>query len=210
MKIKTLPLGALSTNCYIIEDEAAQKCAVIDQADNSSAIIAATEKQGIKIEKIILTHAHFDHMMALPALYEKSGAQVIVGRLDAPALSHPVLNLSSSFMGASFTFTHEYTTVDEGSEITLGDNVKLKVMSTPGHTPGSICLVANDEKSVFTGDTVFAGTIGRTDFPGGNLETILKSLSRVLSLDEKLTLYSGHGPITTVGEEKRSNPYYRR
>ena len=210
MKIKTLSLGALSTNCYIIEDETAQKCAVIDPADNARKILSETEIKGIKIEKIILTHVHFDHMLALPELYEKTGAQVVVGQYDAPALSHPVLNLSAAFTGEGFTFSGEYKTVHEGDEISVGDSVKLKVMSTPGHTPGSLCFAANDGKSLFTGDTVFAGTIGRTDFPGGNLETILHSLSRVLSLDEGLTIYSGHGPCTSVKEEKMCNPYYRR
>ena len=104
MKIKTLSLGALSTNCYIIEDETAQKCAVIDPADNARKILSETEIKGIKIEKIILTHVHFDHMLALPELYEKTGAQVVMGQYDAPALSHPVLNLSAAFTGEGFTF----------------------------------------------------------------------------------------------------------
>ena len=210
MKIKTLPLGALSTNCYIIEDETAQKCAVIDPADNAQEILRVTEMCGVKIEKIILTHAHFDHMMALPQLYEKTGALVVVGQYDAPGLTLPTLNLSSAFMGKNFTFDGNYKTVHDGDEISVGDSVKLKVMSTPGHTPGSICLVANDGKSVFTGDTVFASSIGRTDFPGGNLAAILDSLSRVLALDEDLILYPGHGPSTLVRDEKACNPYYRR
>ncbi len=210
MEIKTLVLGALGTNCYVLEDTENRVCAVIDPADNAESILRATENRGLKIEKIILTHAHFDHMMALPALYEKTGAQVLVGQFDAPGLALPMLNLSQSFMGAPFSFAGSYDTLREGDVITVGETIRLSVLETPGHTPGSLCFLAEQDGCIFTGDTVFAGSIGRTDFPGGNFEAIISSLSRVLSLDGGLSIYPGHGASSLVCDERACNPYFRR
>ncbi len=210
MEIKTLVLGALGTNCYIIEDTEKRLAAVIDPADNAASILDATEKRGVRIEKIILTHAHFDHMLALPKLYEKTGAQVIVGQYDAPGLSLPMLNLSQSFMGDIFSFSGNYITVTEGDVIKLGEDIQFEVLETPGHTPGSLCFLLKKEGCIFTGDTVFAGSIGRTDFPGGNFEAIMKSLTRVLSLDGNLSIYPGHGASSLVCDEKACNPYFIR
>ena len=210
MEIKTLVLGDLGTNCYILEDSDQRVCAVIDPADSADAIIRATEKRGVKIEKIILTHAHFDHMLALPELFEKTGAQVLVGQYDAPGLSLPMLNLSQSFMGTFFSFSGQYATIREGDVITIGENIRLQVLETPGHTPGSLCFLAQDDGCIFTGDTVFAGSIGRTDFPGGNFEAIMSSLSRVLALDGALRIYPGHGASSLVCDERACNPYFRR
>ncbi len=209
MEIKTLVLGGLGTNCYVLEDIEKRVCAVIDPADNVDTILRATENRGVKIEKIILTHAHFDHMMALPELFEKTKAQVFVGQFDAPGLALPMLNLSQSFMGAPFSFTGSYNTLREGDVITVGETCCLSVLETPGHTPGSLCFLSEKEGCIFTGDTVFAGSIGRTDFPGGNFEAIITSLSRVLSLDGKLSIYPGHGASSLVCDERACNPYFR-
>lgn len=209
MKIKTLVLGQLGTNCYVLEDTENRVCAVIDPADNAGSILRATEDRGVKIEKIILTHAHFDHMMALPELYEKTGAQVLVGQYDAPGLALPMLNLSQSFMGEFFSFTGNYSTIFEGDVITVGENICLSVLETPGHTPGSLSFLSEKDSCIFTGDTVFAGSIGRTDFPGGNFDAIISSLTRVLSLGGDLSIYPGHGASSLVCDERACNPYFR-
>lgn len=209
MEIKTLVLGGLGTNCYVLEDSEKRVCAIIDPADDADSILRVTEKRGVKIEKIILTHAHFDHMMALPELYEKTGAQVLVGQYDAPGLSLPMLNLSQAFMGNTFTFSGSYDTVVEGDVITVGENIRLSVLETPGHTPGCLCFLSEKDRCIFTGDTVFAGSIGRTDFPGGNFEAIIASLTRVLSLDGDLSIYPGHGASSLVCDERACNPYFR-
>lgn len=208
MKIHALILGALSTNCYIIEDEKTKKCAVIDPADQCERIISEIEKLGLSLEMIILTHVHFDHMEALNGLYEKTGAEVFVGSADIPALSYPALNLSSSF-GSPFVFDGAVSELCENDIIWLGDTM-ITVMETPGHTPGSVCLLLKEENVIFSGDTVFAGSIGRTDFPGGNFTAIINSLKRVLSLDKTIKIFSGHGPETTVARELSSNPFYLR
>lgn len=208
MKIHALVLGALSTNCYIIEDEKTKKCAVIDPADSCEAILSEIRKHGLSLEMIILTHVHFDHMEALSELYEKSGAVVYAGSDDIPALSHPALNLSSSF-GNPIVFDGPVSELCEGDIVRLGDT-EITVMETPGHTPGSVCLFCKKENVVFSGDTVFQGSIGRTDFPGGSFTAIIRSLKRVLSLDKDCMLFSGHGPETTVAKEIVSNPFYLR
>ena len=141
-------------------------------------------------------------------LYEKTGAEVFVGSADIPALSYPALNLSSSF-GSPFVFDGAVSELCENDIIWLGETM-ITVMETPGHTPGSVCLLLKEENVIFSGDTVFAGSIGRTDFPGGNFTAIINSLKRVLSLDKTIKIFSGHGPETTVARELSSNPFYLR
>lgn len=207
MNIKTLILGALGTNCYILEDVHSRKCAIIDPADNVGRILQETTKRGVDIECIILTHTHFDHMLALNELSEKTNAAVYVGRYDKAGLYEPSLNLSR-MMGGALTFSGNAAELSEGDTITFGD-CSLTVIETPGHTPGSICLVSQNDKCIFTGDTVFAGSIGRTDFPGGDFDAITESLERVISYPSEYILYPGHGAATIVGNEAVCNPYIR-
>lgn len=208
MKIKSLVLGALQTNCYIVGDDDCCQCAVIDPAADASSIIAAASEMGCEIKKILLTHSHFDHFEALNELYNKTGAQVLVSADDKPGLSYPQLNLSSSFGFGTLIFQGEVTAFHDGDSITVG-NVILEVMSTPGHTPGSVCFILHDSKTIFSGDTVFAESIGRTDFPGGSFEAIIHSLNAVLAMDKDYKIMPGHGPVTTVEKESKYNPYYR-
>ena len=208
MNIKTLILGDLQTNCYILEDTENKKCAIIDPAGNVGRILQETESLGLEICCILITHAHFDHILALNDLYKKTGAKVYIGRNDNEALKTPVLNLSG-YMGEVFVFSGEADVVSEGGKISFG-NVCLKVIETPGHTPGGVCYILDADECIFTGDTVFAGGVGRCDFPGGAYNSILTSLNRVLEYPENYTLYPGHGPSTTVKAEIYGNPYYRK
>lgn len=208
MKIRLLELGPLGTCSYVVIDEATNKCAVIDPADDVNTIISETVEKGLLVDKILLTHMHFDHIGALDALSDVTGAEIFIGAKDADGLASSHLNLSGAF-GQPFVCNKKATKLYEGDEISIG-NTSLTVMHTPGHTPGSVCFANHDEKVIFSGDTVFYQSIGRTDFPGGSYEEIMDSLDRVLLLDEDYVLYPGHGYKTTVGTEKKYNPYYEK
>lgn len=205
MKIECLTLGAFATNCYIVIDEESGKCAVIDPADDFATIRDRLERESLSCEAILLTHAHCDHIAALRELAACTGATVYVGDADKAALAAPSENLSTALFGTSIVYDGDAVSVFDGSRIKVG-KLDFIVMETAGHTKGSVCYLVEDH--VFCGDTVFCGSIGRTDFPGGSYSEILQSLSYVLSLDEEYILCAGHGSSTTVAAEKRSNPYY--
>lgn len=225
MEITKLVLGALGTNCYIAVDEATRKCAVIDPAADASGILRACRlaASGLKPEKILLTHAHFDHFGALNELcgYGCDGSiginsvgglpfpEVYIGEYDMAGLTTPELNLSLSFAGFPMKFMGKAVPLSDGDTVTVGEST-LKVIETPGHTPGSICFFDEKDGNIFSGDTVFAGSIGRTDFPGGNYSAIIESLEKVLKLDGKTVVYPGHGEPTTVEKERMTNPYFTR
>lgn len=203
MEVRTLRLGALGTNCYILSDGENADCAVIDPADEYGVIRNELAHLGLRVSAVLLTHVHFDHIGALNELARDEHATVYVGEKDKAALTDTRLNLSA--FGNPIVFEENAVSVNDGSVIRVG-NSKITVLETPGHTPGSVCYLT--EVGVFCGDTVFREGIGRTDFPGGSTSAILDSLDTILSLDEDRILYPGHGFETTVGHEKRHNPYY--
>jgi len=200
--LRKLVVGELATNCYIVGSETTKEGLIIDPADEAGVILKAIGEMELKIKFIVLTHGHPDHFAALAELKKATGARVLVHRADAEILELPPV----VFFGATFTQTPPADRQLEDSDtIELGD-LKLRVIHTPGHTPGGICLLANNV--LFSGDTLFNNGIGRYDLPGGNLEKLMDSLHRkVLTLPDKTAVYPGHGPETTIGEEKRSNPY---
>jgi glyoxylase-like metal-dependent hydrolase (beta-lactamase superfamily II) len=206
MNIKTLTLGALGTNCYILGDTERGKCAIIDPADNVGRILQESQNMGLEIECILITHAHFDHILALDTLCEKTGAPVYIGKGDKAALKFPELNLSA-YMGERFAFSKETIGLSGGDEIPFGKSF-IKVVETPGHTEGGVCYICDEAKCIFTGDTVFAESIGRYDFPGGDYSQIIDSLNRILNYPPEYILYPGHGISTTVEREINRNPYY--
>jgi glyoxylase-like metal-dependent hydrolase (beta-lactamase superfamily II) len=200
--LQKLVVGELATNCYIIGSETTKEGLIIDPADEAGVILKAIGELKLKIKYIVLTHGHPDHFGALADLKKATGAQVLVHREDAEILELPPI----VFFGATFPQPPPADQqLEDGNTIELGD-LKLKVIHTPGHTPGGICLLA--DSTLFSGDTLFNNGIGRHDLPGGNYEKLMDSLHRrVLTLPEKTVVYPGHGPETTIGEEKRSNPY---
>ena len=204
MKVHTLSLGPLGTNCYIAEEEDTHTCAVVDPADEYETIRTALLRSGLTVERILLTHVHFDHIGALNELVRETKAPVYVGAGDRAALTNTALNLSAAF-GCPLVYEGTVETVRDGDTIPLGKS-KITVLETAGHTPGSVCYLT--EEGVFCGDTVFREGVGRTDFPGGSTSAILDSLDTILSLDEERRLFPGHGSETTVGHERRYNPYY--
>ena len=202
MILRKLVVGELATNCYIVGSETTREGMVIDPADEASQILKSVKTADLKVKYIVLTHGHPDHFAALSELKKATGAQVLVHREDAEILELPPV----VFFGATFPQPPPADRqLEDGETIELGD-LKLRVIHTPGHTPGGICLLANNV--LFSGDTLFNNGIGRYDLPGGNLEKLMDSLHRkVLTLPEKTVVYPGHGPETTIGDEKRSNPY---
>ena len=191
MNIKTLILGPLQGNCYILWET--EQCLVIDPGFEPEKVMKTCEDLGLKIEAILLTHGHFDHVGGVKKIAEKTGCQVFL---------HPdELSLPPFITSGKLYYTDTYA---EGDEITLA-GMTFTVLHTPGHTPGAVCLHFGDH--LFTGDTLFAGSCGRTDLPGGSFATIKASLKRLASLPGNASIYPGHGEETTLETERKNNPY---
>lgn len=191
------------TNCYLIEGE--RGAVVIDPGYKREAILDFLKENEDKERLILLTHGHFDHIGGAEYLRLETGVKIGIGALDEPALSDDVLNCAVNFKRVISPFNADYL-YNDGDVISVGD-ITLKVMHTPGHTVGGVCYLADGV--VFTGDTLFKGTIGRDEFPGGDLETLKKSVKRLYTLDEDTVIYAGHGDSSTIGEEKNENPFVR-
>lgn len=197
--------GVTGANCYLVGDTDTRDGAVIDPADHAEIILKEAAACGLAIRKILLTHVHFDHIGALEALVEKTRAEVNVGRYDRAALRLPELNLSAA-IGGVIRFEGDAVPLDDGSVVRVG-SLSLRVLATPGHTPGSVCYISDAQRCVFSGDTLFAGTIGRTDFPGGDEQAIFRSLARLAAFDGDFAVYPGHGAATDIARERETNPY---
>ena len=196
MLIKTLPVGQLETNCYVVTDENALVCAVIDPGDESNTILDYIEDNKLSCKAILITHAHFDHVSAVNAMLEATGAELYMCEKD--------LELAKT--GASGRFTPPENThfYKDGDEVKVA-GLTFKVMETPGHTPGGVTLICGD--ALFTGDTLFRGSCGRTDFPGGDMKVQLGSLKRLAALEGDYEVYPGHAESSTLSAERAHNPY---
>ncbi|MDR2514053.1 MAG: MBL fold metallo-hydrolase [Christensenellaceae bacterium] len=193
MKLKTLRLGAGRTNCYLVRVETGPAY-VIDPADDAPAILAALEELGAKEWLILLTHAHFDHILALNGL----GAEAVYAQpLEEAALRDPVLNLS---VAAGCAFSSGLPLVPLGEGDAIGP---FSVLHTPGHSPGSLCFYCEEEGLLFSGDILFFSGIGRSDLPGGDQARLGASLRRLLALPPGTLVFPGHGPETSIGAERR-------
>ena len=198
MVIKTYPLGSLQTNCYVVIDEETNKAVVIDPGAEANYLIKEIENLGINIDKILLTHCHFDHNGAVKELKEKFNCKVYINKDE-----EEYMEIDSTGIFGKLPKFYEY--VNEGEIINSG-NLNFKVIFTPGHTKGGTCYLIND--SIFTGDTLFNGSIGRTDFLGGSYNDLIEGIeSKLMILDENITVYPGHGPKTSIGYEKNRNPF---
>ncbi|RLI30142.1 MAG: MBL fold metallo-hydrolase [Candidatus Hecatellales archaeon] len=206
MKVRTLVVGPIATNCYIIYCEETGKALILDPGGEGNLILKAVEELNVEVEYIVNSHGHYDHIAANGELKEALNVPLLIHREDSEALVEPELNLSVLF-GLHYRSPKADKLLEEGDELKVG-KFKLKVLHTPGHTPGSICLLG--EKEIFTGDTLFAGSVGRTDLPGGSFQKLAYSLKhRIAALPDWLKVYPGHGPATMLGYEKESNPYLR-
>lgn len=195
------PVGELQTNCWLLWDDGGH-AALIDPGDEPFRLLRALEERGLTLDVILLTHAHFDHMLAVPALQEATGAPLFVHEDDAPALIDDEKSLTV-WVGTSCRLMADRLLKD-GDTVTVGD-LTLTVIHTPGHTPGSCCYAVGDW--LFSGDTLFVGSVGRTDFPGGSMPVLRQSLRRLATLSDDLLLLPGHEQSGTLGREKRTNPF---
>ena len=203
LKIHTLPLGAYQTNCYIIHEESSRTCCVIDPGYSPEVILDTVSRLGLKIEAILLTHGHFDHVGAVEELVTATGCRLWLHESDWSQFPSPVTAYFYPLANCDFC---EVQFCEEG-EIIHAAGLTIRVIATPGHTFGSVCYLC--ENAMFSGDTLFAGSCGRTDLPGGSGKWLRNSLERLADLEENYTVYPGHGESTTLAEEKRYNPYMR-
>ncbi len=209
MYIKSLALGPVSANCYIIADEVSGEGAVIDPGDYNLTLEREIEKAGIKNLKYILcTHGHFDHIDGAGRLKEKHPeARIAVGADDMGALSSPLISLASYF-GVAFHPCYADVSLSHGDEVCIGA-LEFKVIASPGHSPGGVLYYCENENVLFTGDTLFSGSIGRTDMPGGDCMVLVSTLRKFKDFPEDTRIYSGHGEATDIRRELKYNPYLR-
>ena len=204
MIIKKLAVGPIMANCFIVGCKETHEAAVIDPGDEADRILLALAQAKLTVKQIINTHGHFDHVGANKRMKAATGAPILIHALDAPMLS--MLSRSAAAWGMSAEDSPSPDrTIDEGDEIHVG-LLRLQVIHTPGHTPGGVSLIADG--CAFVGDTLFAGSVGRTDFPGGDFDTLKSSIqNKLFALGDEVRVFTGHGPETTIGEEKRYNPF---
>ncbi|MFA7405525.1 MAG: MBL fold metallo-hydrolase [Pelobacteraceae bacterium] len=207
MIFEILVVGPLAVNCFILGCEETREGVVVDAGDDAARIIAAVERHGLHIGHVINTHGHFDHVGANRRVVERFNSRLLIHEEDAAMLARASVVASSyGIAGENSPLPDGFLT--DGMVIGFGKHT-LKVLHTPGHTQGGCCLYIKDEKTVITGDTLFADSIGRTDLPGGSHEQLLESIqTKLFTLPDDVVAYPGHGPKTTIGHEKRHNPYF--
>ncbi|WP_110952861.1 MBL fold metallo-hydrolase [Anaerosinus massiliensis] len=204
MRIEQLVVGQLSVNCYIVSCENTKEAMVIDPGDEAEAILDKIEKAQLDVKYIVNTHGHADHIGANTLVQNKTNAVIAIHGEDAPMLDNATLNLSA-YIGQSVTSKRADRILQDGDTITIGD-IAFSVLHTPGHTKGGICLL--NEDVLFSGDTLFSESIGRTDFPGGSMQTIIDSIQKkLLPLPDHTKVYPGHGSCTTIGWERVHNQF---
>ena len=197
MKVKLLRVGPIGTNCYILEDDQTNLAAVIDPGDEPELIQEALEKEGVEVRYLLLPHGHYDHTTAVPALHRVyPQADIYIHQADANGAGSTLFPLAGE--------VDDLKLYDEGDVIRLGDH-EIQVLHTPGHSPGSVTLKVEDV--LFTGDTLFAGSCGRTDLRGGSYEQIMQSLKRLGELKGDFHVCPGHEATSTLERERRSNPF---
>jgi hydroxyacylglutathione hydrolase len=204
-----LPVGPLQCNCSIMGDEATHEGIVIDPGDDIAEILALIQKHNLQIKQIVITHAHIDHVGGAMKLRTATGAPILLNHHDYTLLK--MLDLQADWIGMTAPGKVEIEqSIGESDTIKAG-SLLANVIHTPGHTEGSICLHFPAENKLIAGDTLFAGSIGRTDLPGGSFDKIIHSLhEKVLALPDETLVVPGHGPITTIAEERESNPFLRK
>ena len=207
MIIVALPVGMIQTNCYIAGCEETKEGVVIDPGGHPDRILAEIERQGLAIKYVLNTHAHFDHTDANGAIVEATGAPLAIHPKERPLLQ--------ASGGAALFGLHADPSpppdleLEDGDELEVG-RLRFQVLHTPGHTPGHVCFYVPAEAVLFDGDVLFHQGIGRTDLPGGSWPQLMDSIQRVLfALPDETVVYSGHGPATTLGREKQTNPWLR-
>lgn len=204
MGLCSFTLGEIAVNSYLLWDEKTKEAVCIDPGRPVNELIGVVKEKGLRLARILLTHGHADHIAGVEEVKNATGASVSAHSAAAPMLANPALNLSQLF-GAELEIYPDILLAD-GDIISIG-NVLLKVRHTPGHSPGGIALLGPE--LVFAGDLIFAGSVGRTDLPGGDQKTLMQSLKKLMKLPDETRILPGHGPATTVGQERLTNPFLR-
>ena len=204
-----IPVGALQCNCSVIGDEATREGMVIDPGDEIEEILALVEKHRLTIKQIVITHAHIDHVGGAMKLRVATGAPILLNENDYALLK--MLDVQAAWLGMRPPGKVEIDRgLNELDRVEAG-SLSANVLHTPGHTEGSVCLYFPAEQKLIAGDTLFAGSIGRTDLPGGSFDKIIESLhGKLLALPDETVVVPGHGAVTTIGEERESNPFLRK
>lgn len=205
LKIGRIVLGMCQTNCYFVYEEGGKDALVFDPADKGDYIYNGLRDKGFCVAAILLTHGHFDHIWGVEALKELSGAKVYAFEEEKEVCENPSVNVSKG-AGRACAITADFYLKD-GEEISVS-GIRCKLIATPGHTKGSCCYYFEDDKILISGDTLFQESVGRTDLPTGSMGTLVRSVrDRLLSLPEDVKVYPGHGESTTIGYEKKYNPF---
>jgi hydroxyacylglutathione hydrolase len=200
------PVGPLQCNCSIIGDEASREAMVIDPGDDIEEILAILRRHRLQVKQIVITHAHIDHVGGAMRLKSVTGAPILLNQNDYTLLK--MLDVQAAWIGMKSPGMVEIDQSLGQSDVIQAGPFRAEVLHTPGHTEGSVCLYFPTEKLLVAGDTLFAGSIGRTDLPGGSYEKIIRSLhDKVLPLPDETLVIPGHGPSTTIGGERESNPF---
>lgn len=207
--LECLPVGMLQTNCYLMADAVHRQAVVIDPGGNSRQIAARIQEQKLDLAAILNTHAHFDHIMDAWSLQELAGGEIYLHPREQAVLQDRTVGLSAVGVALSGTAERKINKwLQEGDQLVFG-SMHFLVIETPGHSPGHVAFHCPEENLIFVGDALFAGSIGRTDFLGGSYEQLISSVrEKIFSLDGKTVVYPGHGPATTVGIERRTNPFF--
>lgn len=206
MILETFPVGPLQCNCTVLGDETSREAMVIDPGDNIPQILAVLKKHRLTLKQIVVTHGHIDHVGGAVQLKKATGAPILLNQNDLPLLK--MMDVQAGWLGME---TPEVAPPDVSAEDGMMAGIAghpAQILHTPGHTQGSICLHFAPDNLLLAGDTLFAGSIGRTDLPGGDGRQILRSLhDRLLTLPDDTRVVSGHGPATSIGQERATNPY---
>jgi hydroxyacylglutathione hydrolase len=202
------PVGPLQCNCSVIGDEQSREAMVIDPGDNIEDIMSIVERHGLTVKQIVVTHAHIDHVGGAMKLKKHTGAPILLNQNDDMLLK--MLDVQAAWIGVRppGAVTIDQSLADADT-LKVGE-IQASVLHTPGHTEGSVCLYFPAQQKLIAGDTLFAGSIGRTDLPGGSMDKIIRSLhEKVLALPDQTIVVPGHGQLTTIGEERETNPFLR-
>jgi glyoxylase-like metal-dependent hydrolase (beta-lactamase superfamily II) len=206
MIFETVVVGPLGVNCYILGCPETKEGIVVDPGAEPERIMAAVNRLGLRITRVVNTHGHFDHVGGNRRLLEATGAKLLIHEADAPFLSRAAASAATYGLSTDDSPPPDQH-LSDGEELAFG-TIRLKVLHTPGHTPGGCCLYLEQAGMVITGDTLFADSVGRTDFPGSSHEALVAGIrAKLFPLPEETVVHPGHGPATTIGREKRHNPY---
>jgi hydroxyacylglutathione hydrolase len=212
---EVLPVGMLQCNCSILGDEASGEAIVVDPGDDIPRIMALLAKHNLTVKQILITHAHIDHIAGAARLKKLTGAPILYNQHDLPLIN--MMDVQASWLGMATPEVHPPDdTLEDGRVIAIGagpgeiGGLTGTLLFTPGHTHGSVCLYLPAEHLLLAGDTLFAGSVGRTDLPGGDSATLIRSIhNQLLPLPDDTVVLPGHGPRTTIGEERQSNPFLK-